>query len=153
MKIKKAIKKDARRISFLRRKTLWEINKNDYPKVFLDFLIKENSTAGIFEKLKDKEVFCLWEKDVLLGTIELKDEKISGLFIRNSKTGKGFGTTLMDFIESYAKIKKIKQLRLYSTKSAIPFYKKRGFKLIPSGYWVIGKSKCKDNVMVKKLNY
>ncbi len=152
MEIKRATKKDARKISFLRRKTLQQVNKNDYPKVFLKFLVNENSTKGILEKLKNREIFCLWEKDALLGTIELKGDKISGLFVKSSKLKKGLGTNLMDFIESYAKSKKIKQLRLYSTKFAINFYKRRGFHLIPSGYWVIGKSKSKDNVLVKKLD-
>ncbi len=41
MEIKKARKKDAREISILRRKTLSEINKNDYPQEHLHFLIND----------------------------------------------------------------------------------------------------------------
>jgi len=151
MIIRKAKKEDARKISLLRKKTLREINKNDYPKIFLNFLINENSTKGIINKLKDRTMFCAWEGDNLLGTIELKHDKIMGLFIKTSEMGKGLGTKLMDFIENYARSKKIKQARLYSTKFALNFYKKRGYHLIPSGYWIIGKSKVKDKVMVKRL--
>jgi N-acetylglutamate synthase-like GNAT family acetyltransferase len=151
MEIRKAIKKDARKISMLRRKTLKEINKNDYLSVFLDFLIDENSTQGILNKMRDREIFCMWEGDTLLGTIDLKENKIMGLFIKSSEIGKGIGTKLMDFIEKHARSKKIKQVRLYSTKFALSFYKKRGYYLVLSGYWVIGKFKSKDRVMVKNL--
>jgi len=151
MIIRKATKKDARKISLLRRKTLREINKNDYPPEHLQYLIDENSTVGIINKIKDRDVFCILEGNILLGTIELKGNKILGLFIKSSAIGKGIGTKLMDFIENYARSKRIKQARLYSTKFAFSFYKKRGFRLSPSGYWVIGKSRVKDKVMVKEL--
>lgn len=151
MKIKIATKKDARKISILRRKTIRELNKNDYPEIFIQFLINENSTKGIINKMNDREMFCVWEGDNLLGTIDLTGNKIGGLFIKSSDIGKGIGTQLMDFIENYARSKKIKQVRLYSTRSALNFYKKRGYKIIPSGYWVIGKSRVKNKVMVKKL--
>jgi GNAT superfamily N-acetyltransferase len=93
----------------------------------------------------------MWEDNILVGTVELKNNKIQGLFIKSSEIGKGFGTKLMDFIENYARSKKVKQVRLYSTKFAVDFYKKRGYHLIPSGYWVIGKEKVKDKVMIKEL--
>jgi len=153
MIIKKARKKDARKISILRRKTLRELNKNDYPKVFIQFLTNENSTQGIINKMKVGMMFCAWEGDTLLGTIELIGNKIKGLFIKTSEIEKGIGTQLMDFIENYAHSKKIKQVRLYSTKSALSFYKKRGYHLSPSGYWVLGKFKVKDRIMKKRLKW
>lgn len=151
MEIRRATKRDARKISILRRETLRKINIRDYPKEHLRFLINENSTQGITKKLKDRDMFCAWEINNIIGTIELKGDKISGLFIKSSEIGKGLGTKLMNFIENYARSKKIKVLRLYSTKFALKFYKKRGYCLIPSSYWVIGKSKSKDRVMTKKL--
>lgn len=151
MIIRKARKKDARKISILRRKTIRELNKNDYPKVFLQFLINENSTKGIIKKMKKRDMFCAWEGDILLGTVDLTGDKIGGLFIKSSAIGKGIGTKLMDFIENYARSKNIRQVRLYSTKFAFNFYKKRGYKLAKSGYWVIAKSKSKDRVMKKRL--
>ena len=151
MEIRKATKKDARKISILRRKTLREINKKDYPKAFLHFLINENSAKGIVSKMKDRDLFCIWEKDILLGTVELKSNKILGLFVKGSEIGRGIGTRLMDFIESYAHSKKVRQVRLYSTKFAVNFYKKRGYHLVPSGYWVIGKDRVKDRVMMKEI--
>jgi len=152
MEIKKATKKDARKICVLRRKTLREVNKNDYPQEHLHFLIKENSTKGIINKMGERDIFCMWENGILLGTVELKGDKILGLFIKSSEIGKGVGTKLMNFIEDYARSKGLKQVRLYSTKFAFNFYKKRDYRSMPSGYWVIGKSKSKDKVMIKKLS-
>ena len=96
-------------------------------------------------------MFCAWQGDNLLGTIDLSGNKIGGLFIKSSAIGKGIGTQLMDFIENYARSKKIKQVRLYSTKFAFNFYKKRGYRYVPSGYWIIGKSRVKDKVMRKEI--
>ncbi len=134
MNIKRAKPKDANKISILRRKTLRDINKNDYPSVFLEFLINENSTQGIKNKIRDRDMFCAWEGNTLIGTIDLKGNKIGGLFIKSSEIGKGIGTQLMDFIENYALSKRLKQVRLYSTKFAFNFYKNRGYKLVKSGY-------------------
>jgi N-acetylglutamate synthase-like GNAT family acetyltransferase len=151
MIIRKARKGDAKKISELRRKTLREINKNDYPTIFLNFLINENSTKGIIKKMKEMDMFCAWDEKVLVGTVDLKRDKIGGLYIKSSEMGKGIGTRLMDFIEDYARLKRIKQVRLYSTRFAFNFYKKRGYRLVKSGFWVLGKSRVKDRVMRKKL--
>ncbi len=151
MIIKRARPEDARKISLLRIKTLKVRNKNDYPKIFVDFLIKNNSSKEIVNKMKTRDMFCAWEGSTLVGTVDLEGNKIGGLFVKNSEIGKGIGTKLMDFIENYALSKKIKQVRLYSTKFAFDFYKKRGYSLTDSGYWKLGRSKSKDRVMVKKL--
>jgi N-acetylglutamate synthase-like GNAT family acetyltransferase len=151
MIIKKARLKDARKISRLRRKTIKERNRNDYPKIFVDFLIKNNSAKEIVKKMKTREMFCAWDSGILVGTVDLEGDKIGGLFIKSSDIGKGIGTQLMDFIEDYACSKNIKLVRLYSTKFALNFYKNRGFSRIDSGYWRLGKYKSKDKVMVKKL--
>ena len=86
--IRKATKKDARKISLLRRRTLRKINKNDYPKVFLQFLINENSTQVVVDKIMDRDVFCMWDGDVLLGTVELKGNKILGVIDPKRKCSK-----------------------------------------------------------------
>ena len=59
MEIKKATIKDAVKISRLRRKTLKEINRKDYPPAPLQFLINENSKQGIINKMKDRDIFCI----------------------------------------------------------------------------------------------
>ncbi|MBM3234546.1 GNAT family N-acetyltransferase [Candidatus Pacearchaeota archaeon] len=151
MIIRKATRRDARKISLLRRKTLREINKNDYPKKMLDCLINRNSTKNILQIMRERAMFCAWQGRVLIGTVDLKGDKIGGLFIKGSEIGKGIGTQLMDFIEDYARKNKIKKVKLYSTNFAVKFYKKRGYKITSRPEWIIGNVKSKDTVMEKKL--
>jgi predicted N-acetyltransferase YhbS len=151
MKILKAKPAEARKISLLRRKTLREINKNDYPPIFLKTLIENNSVKGVIKKMKKGNMFCAWEGDILIGTVEWEDNKVKGLYVKKSEIGKGIGAKLMDFIEDYIKSKGINKIRLYSTKYAFKFYKKRGYKLVKSGYWRMGKSKVRNRIMEKEL--
>ena len=151
MKIKKARIKDAKKISLLRRKTLREINKNDYPRVFLQFLIDKNSIQGVIKKMRKGDMFCAWDGKTLLGTVEWGDNKVKGLYIKKSELGKGIGNILMEFIEDYVCSKGIKKIRLYSTKHAFKFYKRRGYVLVNSKYWFFNKSRVRDRIMEKKL--
>ena len=50
-------------------------------------------------------------------------------YLKPSYIGKGIGKELIEFIEKEAKKNKIKELKLYPTKFAISFYKKRGYKI------------------------
>ena len=84
MKIRKATRKDARKISLLRIRSIKNLNKEDYPASFLQFLINKNSVGEIIDKIKKKKMFCLWEGDNLLGTIDLEENKVGGLFIKST---------------------------------------------------------------------
>jgi len=155
MEIRKATKKDARRISTLRRQTLEKINKHDYPKAALEILKENYSKKSILEKLKKKKVFVLVDKGRILGSIEFNPKigRVQGLYIDYKHLGKGYGFKLMEFIENYAKKKKIKKIILYSTKTAFPFYKKLGYKLVKSKrtFWEGPGFKVKDLFMEKRL--
>ncbi len=67
-------------------------------------------------------------------TIDLEGNKIGGVFVKHDLIGKGIGTKLMDFMESKAKKKGIKNVKLYPTKFAMGFYKKRGYKIVERNY-------------------
>ena len=82
MKIRKAKKEDARKIHLLRKKTFEKINSKDYSKEIIEVLNKKNSPKAIIEKMQKREMFCLTEKNKILGTIDLEGNKVGGLFIR-----------------------------------------------------------------------
>ena len=153
MKIRKATPKDAKRISTLRRQTLEKINKNDYPKRALEFLKKKNSPKHVLKSLKKRKFFVLVENNKILGCIEidLKDYKIGGLYIDYRHLGKGYGWKLMQFIEKYAKSKKIKKVNLHPTKTAYKFYKKLGYKVTKRDIWVGPGFRAKSVTMEKRL--
>jgi len=129
MKIRKATKKDARKISLMRRETLKKINSKDYPKKIIDILYKKNSVKDILIKMRERTMFCATEKDKILGTIDLEGNKIGGLYVNPKYIGKGLGKKLLRYLEDYTKKKGLRKLMLYSTLTAEGFYKKQGYKL------------------------
>jgi putative acetyltransferase len=132
MRIRKAKPEDCRKIANLRKKTFEKINvkKGKYTKKQIEFLNKKNPPKKILEKMKKREMFCLVDKDKLLGVIGVEKNRIAGLFVRYNCMGKGLGKKLLNFIENHARKKDIKKLRCDSTIYARPFYLKQGYKLI-----------------------
>jgi len=156
VKIRKATPKDTRRISILRRQTLEKINKHDYPKPALEILKKNYSSKSILERMKRKKMFVLTIKSRIVGSVELNQEtgRVQGLYVDYKHLGKGYGLKLMEFVEKYALANKINKIILYSTKTAYPFYKKLGYKLVKSKrtFWEGPGFKVKDLFMEKRLN-
>lgn len=143
MKIRKATKEDAGKISNLKRKTFERVNSRDYPKKFVKEWIKKQTPKHILEHINNSKVFCFVEGDKLLGVVRLYDNNVIGsLYVKWNSSGKGYGRKLMDFIETYAKRQGIKKVVLYSTITARKFYEKLGYK----------KVKGHHNKMEKALN-
>lgn len=150
MKIRKAKPEDYRKIANLRKKTFNEINAKtgDYTKEQIEILNKKNPPKRILEKMQERKMFCLIDKGKILGVVDLKDNKIGGLFIRHNYIRTGLGTKLLFFIENHAKKKGIKKVRFDSTEYAKPFYIKHNYKLINKKINNLGIT---NYVMEKKL--
>jgi putative acetyltransferase len=153
MKIRKATKKDARKICNIKKETFRRINSKDYPKKVVEEYIKKQFPNKIVRNMKKGDYFVLVDKDKLLGSVQLYDKNVIGsLYIKYSEVGKGYGTKLMNFIENYAKKKGIKKLVLYPTITAKSFYKKLGYKESAKKHtWEIAGYKLKQYSMEKKL--
>jgi N-acetylglutamate synthase-like GNAT family acetyltransferase len=137
MKIRKASKKDSVKISNLIDKSLNEVNSKDYTKKQISILRSKNNPKRVIEKLKERSIFVLEKNNKIIGTVDinLKKRIIGGFYINPKFIGKGLGKKLLDFIENYAKKKRIRKLKLYSTKTALGFYKKYGYKIIKKEKW------------------
>jgi len=133
MRIRRATKKDFKRIAELFRK---EYSKPPYNE-------KWNSNSSL-KKIKtyfnSKKIILVVEGDkevvgFLIGNIYLSNRGKRGfidqLVVGYKYQGKGFGGKLMDYFESYLKSKGIRRVGLDSlTKSkAFKFYKKKGYKV------------------------
>lgn len=153
IKIRKAKKQDARKISLLRRDTIRKISSKEYPKNILDYLLKGQSVKGVLNKMKERKIFCAWEGKRLVGTadLEIKRKRIGGFFVKTNLIGKGIGSKLLEFVEEYAKKKGIKKLNLNPSNFAFNFYKKRGYKVVGETTWMIKNCKEKLKIMEKKL--
>jgi N-acetylglutamate synthase-like GNAT family acetyltransferase len=152
MRIRKARKEDARRISLLKRETLKKINSKDYSKLFMDELFKKNNIKSILKNIKERDVFCLIEGVKILGVIDLEDCQIWGLYINSKVLGKGYRKILIEYVEDYAKKKGKKKIIIYPTKSAKKFYEKLGYKFCNNyANWIIKNEKMKFPKMEKRL--
>jgi len=153
MKIRKAKPEDARKLSNLIGNTIDKINKKDYSKKQIEILKKSNTPFKVLIKIKNRNIFCMVEKDKILGKIDLNLEKqrISGLFVNHNHLKKGIGRKLLIFIENYAKKKGIKKLALFSTITAQDFYKKFNYKSKKRTNLIIGGCKFQVIPMEKNL--
>lgn len=133
LEIRRATPSDASAIYLLRRETFERVNAPDYSGEIIRILNTANTQARVLEKMADREMFCLVKRtrndELLLGTIDLKENRIGGLFVRYNYIRKGCGSTLLLFIEKYAKEKGIKILKGKCTKYAKPFYTSQGYQI------------------------
>lgn len=150
MKIRKARIGDAKEISHLKKKTIDKINK-EYSKKQLDVLKKDYSVNNILRNIKKRKMFCLADREGILGIIDLNEDRIGGLFIRYDLINKGFGKKLLNFIENYAKKNGFNKVWLYSTPYAEEFYQKLGYKIVSRGIWINKGVKFPEVKMEKKL--
>ena len=131
----KAKIKDLKEISKLKKMTIEKINK-EYNKKQLVVLKKDYSVNKIKRNIKNRMMFCLVHNHGILGVIDLKGNRIGGLFVKHNLIGMGYGRKLMRFIENEARKKGLKKVWLYSTPYALKLYKKLGYKTIDEGIWI-----------------
>ena len=131
MKIHKATLKDAKRISGLIRGTINKVNAENYAKKQLRHELSCYTIQKIKDYIKNNLVFCVFDKEKLIGAIMLDYNKktLNSLYLKPSYIGKGIGKELIEFIEKEAKKNGIRELKLFPTKFAIKFYKKLGYKI------------------------
>ena len=153
MKIKKAKPENAEEISKLIKQTFKNIMSKDYPKKgHILFFNNKNTKKKVLEKIKKHNMFCINDKDKIIGTIYLDNDLIGGLYIKHDHIKKGIGTKLLKFIENYARKKGIKKVRLFSTKYGYPFYLKNNYKLVKKGFWNVNNLRAINYNMEKKLS-
>jgi len=130
MIIKKALPTDAEEISLQRIETIKKLNSQDHEKEEMEYLLGRQTLEVLKKKIKSRDVYVMVENKKIIGSGDLDDNEIKGLYVLSSEIKKGIGTKLLKFIEEIAKNKGIKIINICSTKSAIPFYEKNGYKLI-----------------------
>ena len=132
MKIRKATKRDLKEIAKLMKE---EFSKPPYnEKALLNAVIK---SLNFYFRLG--KVYVATENNEILGITVFKIEQywegpvviIEDLAVKQEFKRQGIGKKLTDFIESYAKKKKIKSIYFSTNKKsdAVKFYQKQGYKL------------------------
>lgn len=132
MKIRKATKKDLKKISDIFRK---ETSKKPY----LQKWTQKTALEKLKEFLKKDEIYLAVIGKEIVGLIILKisigengkTAFVDELWLKSGYQGKGIGTALMRYIEDTYKDKRIKSIGLISDKrsGAFRFYKKLKYKI------------------------
>jgi putative acetyltransferase len=130
MKIVRAKPEDAEKISKLRIETIKAFPQDNPAPGEMDFIIKRNTPEIIKEKIKTRDIFNMIEKGEIIGNVELNGDKLNNLYVDKNNIKRGIGKKLLLFIEDYAKKKGVKKFYFRSTPSAVPFYKKFGYKIV-----------------------
>lgn len=130
MNIEKAQVSQAEEISKLRIDSIKKYNSNDHTKEVFDYLIGRQSPEVLKKKIDTRDFFVVMENNKIIGSVDLDDNEIKGLYVLSSRIKEGLGAKMLTFIESVAKKNGIKIVNLCATKSAVPFYEKNGYKLI-----------------------
>ncbi len=118
---------DARRVSYLIRKTVTEVNSQDYPPAVIRFMIHNYSPTRIVEKVSNRLTYVAIHRSHLVGTVSLEENHISSLFVNPTCQHRGIGTKLMMPVESIARKTGYTTVNLGSSLTAYEFYKKLGY--------------------------
>lgn len=153
MQIRKATTNDARKISNLIRKNADNVLSKKYSQEQLVAWKNKNTTKGIIDNLKDRTTFVAFQNGKLVGTIGLEGNYLVGLYISYHKLRQGIGFCLLEYLENYAKKKKIKELHLTATPYGYGFYLKYGYKPYGKVDLYYGGIKFIETKMTKKLLY
>jgi N-acetylglutamate synthase-like GNAT family acetyltransferase len=129
IKIRKATEEDCLAISRLIQQNI-ECNPNKYSEDQKQAWKKYNTPKRIDQQLREKEIYCSFLDEKLVGTIAIRENELSGFYTSFKNRGHGIGSKLLHFIEQIAIKNDLKRLYLVATPSAVLFYKKRGFILL-----------------------
>ena len=130
MKIRKFQDKDARKLSYLIKRALNEVNIKDYPKSVIVRLSKYNTPSKLIERSRGRDVYVVVDGDRILGTAGLENNYVFSVFVDPTYHGKGIGQMLMTHIERAAGKRGMDKLTLASSLTAVGFYEKLGYKKV-----------------------
>lgn len=133
--IRRATLADAEAISHVIIQTLEEVNAKDYPTSVINSVIKNFSTEQIAEKMKQRKIFVIMEKNYIIGTASLEGDLVRTVFVLPSKQGKKAGSLLMHYLEEVARKENISCLTVSSSITAEGFYQKLGYSALRIEYY------------------
>ena len=134
MNIRKFKEGDAIGVSNIIKKCLVEVNSKDYSKKVISFMCSYFTPALIIKTSKKMLIFVAVDNKHVLGTASLKKNEISTIFVDPKVHGRGVGKNLMKRVESEANKNGFKSIKLFSSITAIKFYKKLGYYKVKANF-------------------
>lgn len=128
MSIKEAVLSDLSLVKEISETTITEVYSHYYPKGAVKFFLEHHSQTNICNDIKLQQVYlCFDVMQNVGGTVTIKDNEISRLFVLPSHQGKGYGTEMLDFAEN-AISNKYPKVVLAASLPTKNLYIKRGYK-------------------------
>lgn len=128
MRIRPFKPSDARRISYLIRKTLRESNSRDYSPATIDFLVRRYSPANLLRMSTTRRIFVVELGSRLVATGSLDGSEILSFFVNPRYHRRGIGRRLLAHLEALATRAGHDQVFLNSSITALPFYRALGYR-------------------------
>lgn len=150
MQIAKAKRGDARGISACRRESIQAL-KEFYSREGLNVLLLNSFEDSVLKEIKSEEVYCLVKGKEIIANVSLSGKQVSGLYVKPSFTGLGYGQKLLEFIENVSKEKGLSEVEVYSTVNAKAFYLHNGYVVESVAYSLPFARPVKFFYMKKKL--
>ena len=126
MKIKKAQLEDTQEIFLLVQNTIRTVYSNAYTKDEVEFFSTLHNKEAIKEDVSKGIVFVLSDVNKILATATVEGNHLMRVFVEQFHRGQGFGSKLMDFVESEI-AKNYKESVLDTSLVAKDFYTHRGY--------------------------
>ena len=132
IKVRKAQLSDLSQIRQLFFDTITNVNVADYtPEQIKVWSSGVDNIERWETKFKEQLFFVATNGKALLGfTSLLRNNYIDHLYVSHLYLGKGIASQLVDFIEELAKEKEAKELKSDVSITALPFFEKRGYKIV-----------------------
>ncbi|MDD2979841.1 MAG: GNAT family N-acetyltransferase [Hespellia sp.] len=128
MSIKQAVSPDLETIKNISTVTISEIYPHYYPKGAVEFFLKHHNKDNILKDIENKCCFlCLDALQNIVGTVTIKGNEISRLFVLPPCQRMGYGTELLDFAEKTI-FNQYSKVIIDASLPAKNIYLKRGFK-------------------------
>ena len=119
---------DARPVSDVIRAAMRASNSADYPPEILAPLIEYFSSRKVLRLADERTCLIAEVEKKIVGTVALEDSELKTFFVHPDFQRQRIGTLLLESIERFARIRKIKKITFASSLTAAPFYEKMGYR-------------------------
>lgn len=124
----KATVEDTKLVQDIVYKTISEIYPNYYPQEVVDFFLNHHSQDRIVHDIEQDNVYLLRHDSCgYIGTGTIADNAINRVFVLPQYQSRGYGSQIMDFLESLIS-ENYNRISLDSSLPAFALYLKRGYK-------------------------
>jgi len=138
-------------VSQLIQQDVRKINSKDINKNQEKVWERYYSPRRVKKFIKEMSCFEVKKGKKTLGVVFFDHGELEALYVRTGFVGKGIGTKLLKFVESFAKRHEFKKIKLISSKFAENFYKNNKYKYIKPAYPSLFGIKFHEARMEKKL--